>query len=70
MAEPAPTPFDADAYVEQASRLVGLDIAAPYRAGVAANLALIARMADLVLGLPLPITDEPAPVFVTVEPDR
>ena len=49
----APPPFDADAYVEQASRLVGTEVAAAFRPGVAANIALIARMADLVMGLPL-----------------
>ena len=48
----APPPFDADAYVEQASRLVGLRWPRPIRPGVAANMALIARMADLVMGLP------------------
>ena len=56
-------PFDADAYVEQASRLVGLPIAPEYRPGVAANIGLIARMADLVMGLPMAVEDEPAPVF-------
>ena len=61
MAEPPP--FDADAYVEQASRLVGLTIAPEHRPGVAGNMALIARMADLVMGLPLAVEDEPAPVF-------
>ena len=41
-----------------------------YRPGVAANIALIARMADLVMGLPLATADEPAPVFVPAEPAR
>ena len=58
-----PPPFDAEAYVEQASRLVGLTVAEPFRPGVAANIGLIARMADLVMGLPLEVEDEPAPVF-------
>ena len=66
----APPPFDADAYVEQASRLVGLEVAEAFRPGVAANIALIARMADLVMGLPLATADEPAPVFVPAEPAR
>ena len=35
----APPPFDADAYVEQASRLVGIEVAAAFRPGVAANIA-------------------------------
>lgn len=71
MAEPtAAPPFDADAFVEQASRLVGIEIAAPYRPGVATNIALIAKMADLVMGLPLAVADEPAPVFSPGESGR
>jgi hypothetical protein len=66
----APPPFDADAYVEQASRLVGIEVAAAYRAGVAVNMALIERMADLVMGLPLSVADELAPVFTPIEPGR
>jgi hypothetical protein len=68
MAEnPLEPPFDPDAFVEQASRLVGLAIAPPYRPGVATNIALIARMADLAVGLPLAVEDEPAPVFAPSE---
>ena len=65
MAESAPPapPFDADAYVEQASRLVGLAIDPTFRPGVAVNIGLIARMAGLVMSLPLAVEDEPAPVF-------
>ncbi len=64
MAEnPDPPPFDPEAYVEQASRLVGLTVAEPFRPGVVANIGLIARMADLVMGLPMPVEQEPAPVF-------
>jgi Protein of unknown function (DUF4089) len=66
----APPPFDAEAYVEQASRLVGIEVAEAYHPGVAANLTLIARMADLVMGLALATADEPAPVFVPVESGR
>lgn len=71
MAEPkvAP-PFDADTFVEQASRMVGIEIPAPYRSGVATNIALIAKMADLVMGLPLAVADEPAPVFTAGGPAR
>lgn len=61
-------PFDAEAYVEQASRLVGLPIADIYRPGVVRNLELISRMAGLVMGLPLTPADEPAPVYVPAEP--
>jgi hypothetical protein len=65
-----PPPFDAEAYVEQASRLVGLTIAPPYRPGVERNMALIARMAGLVMSFPLDPAEEPAPVFVPAEAPR
>jgi hypothetical protein len=67
---PTPPPFDAEAYVEQASRLVGLTIAPPYRPGVERNMALIARMAGLVMSSPLDPAEEPAPVFVPAEAPR
>ena len=60
--------FDAQAYVEQASRAIGLPIAEAYRPGVIRNMALVARMAGLVMGFPLGPADEPAPVFVPAEP--
>ena len=63
-------PFDAMANLEQASALVGVAVPSDYRQGVARNLALIAQMADLVMGFPLAPTDEPAPVFVPAEPGR
>ncbi len=65
---PDPSTFDADAFVEQASQLIGLPIDAVYRPGVVQNLALISRMAALVVGLPLTPADEPAPVYVPAEP--
>ena len=68
--EQTPTQFDPEAYLEQASRLVGLPVDLAYREGVARNLVLIARMADLVMTFPLALTDEPAPVFVPAEPER
>ena len=65
-----PTLLDPEAYLEQASPLVGIPIDAAYREGVVRNLALIARMAELVMSFPLAPTDEPAPVFVPAEPER
>lgn len=56
-------PFDAEAYVEQASRLVGVAIAPEHHPGVVENMATLAHVADLVMGFPLPETIEPAPVF-------
>ena len=67
---PEPPAFDAEVYVDQASRLVGLPIAPEHRPGVVRNIALIARMASLVTSFPLPPTEEPAPVFVPAEPLR
>ncbi len=43
--------------------LVGLDIAAEYRAGVASQYLALMAQADLVLGAALPDELEPAPVF-------
>ena len=55
---------------EAAAPPVGMEVAEAFRPGVAANIALIARMADLVMGLPLATADEPAPVFAPTEPAR
>jgi hypothetical protein len=44
--------------------LVGLDIAAEYRAGVAAQYLALMAQADLVLSASLPDELEPAPVFL------
>ncbi len=44
--------------------LVGLDIAAEYRAGVAAQYLALMAQADLVLNASVPDELEPAPVFV------
>ena len=40
-----------------------LTIDPAFRPGVAVNIGLIARMAGLVMSLPLAVEDEPAPVF-------
>lgn len=69
MAESSPdaTGFDAEAYADQASLLLGIDLDPALRPGVVANIALIRRMAGLVMGLPLAVEDEPAPVFRPAE---
>lgn len=67
----AKTPFDPDAYANQAAAAVGLVIAPAHRPGVVMNLALAARMAALVEAMPLAPQDEAAPVFVARrEPPR
>lgn len=64
---PAAPSFDAEAYVDQASLLLGLDLDPAFRPGVVTNIGLIRRMSDLVVGLPLAVEDEPAPVFHPAE---
>jgi hypothetical protein len=44
--------------------LVGLEIPAEYRAGVAAQFLALMAQADLVLSVPLPDELEPATVFM------
>ena len=66
----AQAPFDALAYLDQASPLAGVPVPPGYRQRVARNLLLIAQMADLVMSFPLALTEEPAPVFVPAEPER
>ena len=55
-------------HVDAAAALIGLPIAAEHRPGVVAYLGLAAAMAEQVMGLPLGPADEPAAVFVPVEP--
>lgn len=55
--------FDPEAYARQAAAAVGLPLQERQLPGVTMNLALAARMADLVAQLPLTPADEAAPVF-------
>lgn len=57
------TDAEADAYIDAAAALLGLQIAADWRAAVRFNLALTLRMGALVDGFALPDEAEPAPVF-------
>lgn len=52
------------AYVEAASKAIGLAIADDYRAGVASYVALAESMAESVNAFSLAPSDEPAPQFV------
>lgn len=63
-----PQDFDANAYVEQASQILGLAIAPDYRAGVVENINALAVVAELVMSFPLPKTVEAAPVFQPLPP--
>jgi hypothetical protein len=55
-------------HVDASAAVLGLPLAPEHRPGVIAYFALAARMAELVMGLPLGTEDEPAAVFVPVEP--
>ena len=57
-------PFDAEAYVDAAAKLIGLPIDPAHRPGVVLNLERIAQMAALVMAFDLPEETEPAPVYV------
>jgi len=58
------TAFDAETYAKAAAAVVGLPLDPRHLPGVAANLALAARMAKLVEAMPIGPADEAAPVFV------
>lgn len=57
-------PDDIAAYLDQASVVLDLPVAPAYRDGVAAQMAINAAMAALVLELALPDEAGMAPVFV------
>jgi hypothetical protein len=57
-----------EAYVDATAAALGLPLDAQHRPGVLHYFALAAAMAELVNGLPLGTADEPAEVFVPIEP--
>lgn len=57
------TEDEAAAYLREAAAAIALPIDPDHAPGVVANLLLAARMAGLVEGRSLDITQEPAPVF-------
>ena len=59
--------FDPDRHLDHMAAVLGLAVAPQWRAGVVANLAVAAAMADLVASFPLDDHEEPATVF---EADR
>jgi hypothetical protein len=58
-----PPLFDADAYVDAASRALNLPLDPAHRPGVVANMQRIAHFAAIVMEPPLDEGYEPAPVF-------
>ncbi len=65
-----PTPAQLEAQVDATAALIGLPLAAAHRPGVLHYFAIAAAMAELVLAQPLTPDDEPAALFVPVEPPR
>jgi len=59
----ADEPFDAEAYVDVAAKLIGLPVDPAHRPGVVLNLERIAQMAALVMEFDLPEETEPAAVY-------
>ncbi|MFZ3320722.1 MAG: DUF4089 domain-containing protein [Usitatibacter sp.] len=58
-----PPSFDAEAYVDAASRALNLPLDPAHRPGVVANMERIAHFAAIVMESPLDEGFEPAPVF-------
>ena len=58
----------AEAYVDAAAAALGLPLHPDHRPGVLTYFRLAASMADLVAGQALHGDDDPAPVFVPIEP--
>jgi hypothetical protein len=57
------TPAQIEASVDATAAALQLPLAPEHRPGVLGFFALAAGMADLVMGLPLTVHDEPAAVF-------
>lgn len=64
------TPAQIEAAVDGAAAAIGLPLHPDHRPGVLTYFALAAGLADEVMGLPLGLVDEPAPVFTPVSPDE
>jgi len=64
VSDDTPPSFDADAVIDAMAPLLGLTIAEAYRPGIAANLAITAKLAAMVMSFPLEEREEPAAVFV------
>jgi hypothetical protein len=64
MTHPDRPPLDLEAYARDAAALLGLPLDPAHLPGIAANLRVALRMAQIVEEMPLTPADEPAPVFV------
>ena len=65
MKSPASSPaaFDAAAHVAHMEKMLGLTIEEAWRPSVVANMAAIAKAAELALSVDIAEDTEPAPVF-------
>ena len=62
------TPALIEAYVDATAATLDLPLHPEHRPGVLHYFALAASLAELVNGLPLAVTDEPAEVFTPIAP--
>ena len=62
------TPAQIDAYVDAAAAALDLPLSPEHRPGVLQFFALAAGFAEHLQAVPLDAHDDPAPVFVPVEP--
>lgn len=60
---PADTPFDAEAFIDAAAPMLGLNITPAQRPGVALHLATTMRIAAVFMDVELSDDAEPSPVF-------
>jgi len=61
-------PADIERHVDATAALIGLPLAPEHRPGVLTYFALAARLAGPLMDFPLTTADEPAEVFVPIEP--
>lgn len=62
------TPAQTEAYVDAAAAALDLPLSPEHRPGVLQYFALAAGFAEQLQAVPLDAHDDPAPVFVPVEP--
>lgn len=56
-------PFDAAAYIDRTSAMIGLELDSAHRPGVVAAFERLANFAGLVIDFPLTARDEASPKF-------
>jgi Protein of unknown function (DUF4089) len=61
---------DIERHVDATAALIGLPLAPEHRPGVLMYFALAARLAQPLMDFPLGVEDEPAEVFIPLEPPK